>query len=215
MKSNFLYSYGTWYNRWRMGETKQSKPVIKRITGWVRKHYIPLLGLLFVIAIISVVSVIYIKYPDIFKDLEKFGYAGAFVISVILNATLIIPVSNMAIIFSLGAAPGLSPLFIGLVGGIGAGFGEMTGYLAGRSGRSLLSKNNIYNKVEKWVKRWGWIAVFVFSIFPFVFDVVGIIAGAMRMPVWRFFLACWLGRTISYVTVAYLAHWGFQLWFMN
>ncbi len=198
-----------------MGETKHSQPVIKRVIKWIRKHYIPLLGLLFAVAIITAVSVIYVNNKDIFEDLEHYGYAGAFVISVILNATLIIPVSNMAIIFSLGAAPGLSPLFIGLAGGIGAGIGEMTGYLAGRSGRGLISKHNIYTRVEKWVKRWGWIAVFILSVFPFIFDVAGIIAGAMRMPAWKFFLATWLGRTISYVVVAYLAHLGFQLWFMD
>ena len=84
----------------------------------------------------------------------------------------------------------------------------MTGYVAGRSGRDLLAKNKIYQRVEGWVKRWGWIAVFLLSIFPLVFDVVGIIAGAMRMPVWKFFLATWLGRTITYVTVAYLASAG-------
>lgn len=198
-----------------MNATEQRQPsFFKRIINWIKKHRIPLLGLLFAIAIIVAVSIIYVNNKDILKDLENYGYAGAFVISVLLNATIIIPVSNMAIIFSLGAALP-SPLFVGLAGGIGAGIGEMTGYLAGRSGRGLLSKNNIYNKVEKWVKRWGWIAVFILSIFPFVFDVVGIIAGAMRMPVWKFFLATWAGRTVSYVTVAYLAHWGFQLWFMS
>ncbi len=183
---------------------------VKGIFRWLKKRLMPLAGLLFAIAIIAVVSLLYVYNKDLFEDLKGYGYGGAFVISVILNATIIVPVSNMAIIFSLGTVQSLSPLFIGLAGGIGAGIGEMTAYLAGRSGRSLLSKNNIYNKVEKWVKRWGWIAVFLLSIFPFVFDVVGIIAGAMRMPAWRFFLACWAGRTISYITVAYLAHYGFQ-----
>jgi uncharacterized membrane protein YdjX (TVP38/TMEM64 family) len=73
-----------------------------------------------------------------------------------------------------------------------------------------LAKNVIYTRIEGWVKRWGWIAVFLLSIFPFLFDVVGIIAGAMRMPVWRFFVACWLGRTIIYVVVASLASLGFR-----
>ena len=193
-----------------MDEEKRSKLDIKKILGWLRKRIIPLSGLLLIIAIIVVVGIIYFKNQDLFEDLKGYGYAGAFVISVILNATLIIPVSNMAVIFSLGTIQSLSPLFIGLAGGIGAGIGEMTGYLAGRSGRNLLAKSTIYTRVEKWVIRWGWIAVFVLSIFPFVFDIVGIIAGAMRMPWWRFFLACWAGRTISYVTVAYLAHIGFE-----
>jgi len=215
MKSNFCCDYNAWYNRGRMTEPKRKKPFFIKVRNWLKKHYIYLLGLLAVLAIVIVAGILYFRNPDILKDLEGYGYAGAFIISVLLNATLIIPVSNMAIIFSLGAAPTLSPLFIGLAGGIGAGIGEMTGYLAGRSGRGLLAKSNMYSRVEKWVKRWGWIAVFVLSIFPFFFDVVGIIAGAMRMPVWKFFLASWLGRTVSYVTVAYLAHFGFQLWFMD
>jgi membrane protein YqaA with SNARE-associated domain len=103
-----------------------------------------------------------------------------------------------------------SPYIVGLAGGIGAGIGEMTGYIVGRSGRDLLAKNKIYNRVEGWVKRWGWIAIFLMSIFPFLFDVVGIIAGAMRMPLWKFFLACWLGRTIVYVFVAYMASLGLK-----
>jgi uncharacterized membrane protein YdjX (TVP38/TMEM64 family) len=186
-----------------MDETNEKKPVIKRILGWFRKHYLPLLGLLATIGIIVVVSVIYLKNKDIFKDLEKYGYAGVFGISVLLNATIIIPVSAMAVISSMGGVLS-SPLFVGLVGGIGAGIGEMTAFFAGRSGRGLISKGNMYNRVEKWVKRWGWIAVFFLSIFPFVFDIAGIIAGAMRMPAWKFFLATWAGRTAAYVTVAYL-----------
>jgi membrane protein YqaA with SNARE-associated domain len=192
-----------------MGEKKPKRPIFKRILGWLKKHYIPLLGLLATIIIIAIVSIIYLKNPNIFKALEGYGYAGVFVISVFLNATIILPVSNMTVIMAMGATLP-SPIIVGLVGGIGAGIGEMTGYLAGRSGRSLISRNTMYNRVEKWVKRWGWIAIFVLSIFPFFFDIAGIIAGAMRMPVWKFFLATWLGRTITYVTVAYLASVGIK-----
>ena len=117
--------------------------------------------------------------------------------------------SNIAVIISLGATLPL-PLFVGLAGGAGAAIGELTGYLAGRSGRGLLKRSKVYSRVEGWVKKWGWVAVFIMSIFPFVFDVVGIIAGALRMPLWRFFLACWAGRTISYIFIAYMADLGFQ-----
>jgi membrane protein DedA with SNARE-associated domain len=190
-----------------MKEIKRKKPFFIRIRDWFKKHYLPLLGLLATLAIIAVVSIIYIKNPHIFKELEGYGYTGVFVISVVLNATIILPVSNMTIIMAMGATLPL-PIIVGVVGGIGAGIGEMTGYLAGRSGRGLLSKSNMYTRVEKWVKRWGWIAIFVLSIVPFFFDIAGIIAGAMRMPVWKYFLATWLGRTVIYVTVAYLASIG-------
>ena len=189
-------------------------PRLKRILHWLRKRLVPLAGLLGALAIIIVVGWFYLKYPDFFENLKKYGYLGAFIISVILNATVIIPVSNMTVIMALGVALPL-PWLVGLAGGIGAAIGEMTGYVAGRSGRALLAKNKIYQRMEGWVKRWGWIAVFVLSIFPLVFDVVGIIAGAARMPLWKFFLASWLGRTVSYVAVAYLASFGFKAipWF--
>jgi membrane protein DedA with SNARE-associated domain len=162
----------------------------------------------------AAIFAVYFNNPDIFKKLEGYGYPGAFIISIILNGTIIFPVSNMAVMMALGATMPL-PWLVGVAGGAGAAIGEMTGYIAGRSGRGLLARSKVYNRVESWVKRWGWLAVFTMSIVPFVFDVVGIIAGALRMPVWRFFLACWLGRTVSYVFMVYMASLGFKAlpWF--
>jgi membrane protein YqaA with SNARE-associated domain len=207
MKFDFFYSYSAWYNRCHMDETKRKKPFHHKVRDWFKKHYLALLGLLLTLGIIAAVSVVYFKNPNIFEELKGYGYAGVFVASVFMNATLIIPVSFMAILMAMAVVLPY-PIIVGLVGGIGAGIGEMTGWLAGRSGRGLISKTNIYTKVEKWVIKWGWIAIFVLSMFPLFFDVAGIIAGAMRMPAWKFFLACWLGRTITYVTVAYLASIG-------
>jgi membrane protein DedA with SNARE-associated domain len=191
--------------------TKQieEKPVTARVLGWLKGKIIPLTGLLLAVAIMVGIVYVYWQNPRIFKDLQAYGYLGAFVISVILNATILLPVSNMAIMMALGATLPV-PTMVGLAGGLGAAIGEMTGYVAGRSGRGLLAKSNLYNRVEGWVRRWGWIAVFVLSIFPFVFDIVGIIAGALRMPLWKFFVACWLGRTISYVFMVNLASLGLK-----
>jgi membrane protein DedA with SNARE-associated domain len=172
--------------------------------------------LMLALAIIVAVGYFYFKYPDFFKkeNIAQFGYAGVFIISVILNATVIIPVSNMTIILAMGATLPM-PWLVGLLGGLGAVIGEMTGYIAGRSGRNLLGKNKTYARVEGWVKRRGWIALFFLSAFPFVFDVVGIIAGALKMPVWKFMLPTLAGRTASYIVVAYLGAYGFKAlpWF--
>ena len=77
----------------------------------------------------------------------------------------------------------------------------MTGYVAGRSGRDLVARSKMYNRVEGWVRRWGWLTIFVLSMVPFFFDLVGIAAGALRLPLWKFFIPCWLGRTILYVVM--------------
>jgi uncharacterized membrane protein YdjX (TVP38/TMEM64 family) len=186
-----------------MSVTNETETGKGKFLPWLKKSLIPLAGLLGALAIFVVVAWLYLRYPGFFDRLKGYGYLGVFVISLILNATVIIPVSAMAVISSLGGALP-SPFVVGLVGAIGAGIGEMTGYVAGRAGREILAKNKIYVRVEGWVHRWGMLAVFLLSVFPFLFDVVGIIAGATRMPLWKFFIACWLGRTILYVAVAYI-----------
>jgi membrane protein YqaA with SNARE-associated domain len=45
---------------------------------------------------------------------------------------------------------------------------------------------------------------------PFFFDLAGIAAGALRFPLWKFILACWLGRTILYVGFVVLAALGWE-----
>jgi membrane protein YqaA with SNARE-associated domain len=205
-----------------MGVTNETETGKGKLLRWLKKSLIPLLGLVFAIGIIVGVVFLYRHYPSFFKNLQDYknkealvGYGVTFAISILLNATVIIPVSAMAVMGAMGAILNL-PWLVGLVGGIGAAIGEMTGYVVGRSGRELIAKKKIYLRVEGWVHRWGFISVLVLSIFPILFDIVGIIAGAARMRPWRFFAATWIGRTISYVTVAYLGAWGFSMfskWF--
>jgi len=180
------------------------------LLAWLKKRITSILGLLLAVAIVVTVAIVYKRDPDVFTRLQGYGYLGAFVISVILNATIILPVSNVVLMTAIGVTVPY-PWLVGVLGGIAAGFGEMTGYLAGRSGRGILAKNRIYTRIEGWVKKWGWAAVFLLSIVPFAFDVVGITAGALRMPVWRFMLACALGRIIFYVGAIYLAVAGIKV----
>ena len=121
-----------------MSEDKRSELDIKKLLVWLRTKIIYLSGLLIAIAVIATISILYIKNPNFFKDLQGYGYAGVFVLSVFLNATIIIPVSAMAIISSMGGVLP-SPLLVGIIGGIGAGIGEMTAYIAGRAGWAFLA----------------------------------------------------------------------------
>lgn len=83
--------------------------------------------------------------------------------------------------------------------------------MAGYSGRGIAQRSKMYNRVEGWLKRWGELAIFVFSIVPFAFDLGGIAAGVLRFPFWKFFILCWLGRTILYVAVAMFGAWGWEV----
>ena len=85
-----------------------------------------IVALLFVIAI-----TIYILYmPEEQVDrFEDWGYVGIFLLSILANATVIIPAPGLLIVFSMAAK--FDPLWVGVAAGLGATLGELSGYLAG------------------------------------------------------------------------------------
>ena len=187
------------------------KPAGGERPGRLKKKLIPLLTLLLVVAITVGIFFFYKNYPARVDQLRGYGYLGAFLISLTLNATVILPAGSFLILFALGGALPL-PVVVGLAGGAGAAIGEITGYLAGRSGRAVVVKQGkTYARLEHWVKRWGTLTIFIMSVVPFVFDLVGIAAGVLRFPFWKFLLFCWLGRTILYIVIALLGAWGWEI----
>jgi len=175
----------------------------------LKKRLIPLLTLLLVIAISVGIFYFYRNYPGKIDDLKTYGYLGAFIISLIFNATVILPAGNILILSALGAILP-SAILVGLVGGVGAALGETTGYLAGYSGHGMVVKSRLYSRVEGWMRRWGTMTIFILSLVPFIFDLAGIAAGVLRFPFWKFFLLCWLGRTLLYIGVALAGSWGWE-----
>lgn len=168
--------------------------------NWLKKNFIPILTLLFVIAI----TVGIFLFREKVAELGSYGYLGAFLISVTFNAAVILAAPVLPILCAMGVAlypiTGLvGPIIVGLAGGAGAGIGEITGYGVGYSGRGIVERSKMYNRMEGWVRRWGVLAIFILSLVPFFFDLVGIAAGALRFPLWKFWLASWLGRTLNYV----------------
>lgn len=174
----------------------------RALLAWLRARWISLITLILVVAIILGVFYIHQTHPALTEELSQYGYLGAFLISILLNATIVLPAGNFLVLAALATIVP-SPTLVGLAGGLGAGLGEMTGYLAGYSGRAMVGNSPRWMRLEGWVNRWGGLAIFALSIVPFAFDIVGIIAGALRLPFWKFFLACWWGRTILYVVIAW------------
>ncbi len=183
--------------------------------NWLKRNYISLLTLLIIIAI-SVSLFLYGRNPERVAQLQNYGYLGAFLISLIGNATVLLPgivlplLSGLGIIFYPTAGL-VGPIFVGLAGGIAAAIGETTGYMVGYSGRRIAERSKMYIRVENRMRRWGAVTIFILSLVPFFFDLVGIAAGALRFPWWKFFLLCLLGRTILYVGfVSLAAIWGWE-----
>ena len=165
----------------------------------LRGKVLPILALSFVV----VISVGIALYYDRIAELGYYGYPSVFVVSMIWNSTIIYLIPSFWIYYPLGSV--LFPPLLGLAGGAGAAVGELTAYMAGYSGREIVQRRGgkMYTRVENWLKKWGFIVIFGFNLVPFFpFDLVGIAAGVLRFPLWRFYLACLVGRSISYGFIA-------------
>jgi membrane protein YqaA with SNARE-associated domain len=183
------------------------QPIEESKAGRIRKRLIPILGLLLVLGLAVVIFLLYRYHPEIFEQFQELGYLGVFIISLILNATVVLPAGNFIFLFVLGGTLHY-PLLVGIIGAIAAAIGELTSYAAGYSGQALVQKRGLYIKLEGWMKRWGSLTFFVLSAAPLFFDVAGIAAGALRFPLWKYFIACFLGRAVLYIGIAYAGSFG-------
>ena len=98
-----------------------------------------------------------------------------------------------------------NPLAVGLVAGAGAALGELVGYLAGFSGQAVVERADMYDRLTRWMQRNGALTVFFLALVPNpFFDVAGIIAGMLKMPLFKFLFWCWAGETLKMTMFAYL-----------
>jgi membrane protein YqaA with SNARE-associated domain len=144
-----------------------------------------------------------------FAALGDYGYLGLFLLVLLGNATVIVPAPAFVAAFAAGRT--LNPWLVGLVSGLGAGLGETTGYLVGRAGRSAFGENPRFARISQQVKRWGAFAVFFFAAIPNpLMDVAGMAAGVLRLPFWKYLLACCAGKILRFTVLALLGHYGWR-----
>jgi membrane protein YqaA with SNARE-associated domain len=150
------------------------------------------------------------QYQHELRRLGHYGYLGLFIISILGNATLIIP----APVFVMACAAGLiyGPIGVGIVAGIGSAIGELTGYMAGAGGKALIPKGRLYERLHHFMQRHGMLTIFLLAAIPNpIFDVGGIIAGALQMKGWKFLLATALGKAIRLGATAWACQSGLPL----
>jgi uncharacterized membrane protein YdjX (TVP38/TMEM64 family) len=108
----------------------------------------------------------------------------------------------MAIVFAMGSL--FDPALVAVTAATGGAIGELTGYLAGYSGQAAVEKAAAFKRVLPTVRRYGGWAVLVLAALPNpLFDLAGIAAGIVKMPLWRFLWFCWLGQLLKMSVVAF------------
>lgn len=128
---------------------------------------------------------------------------GVFVICFLANASVLLPSSS--ILFVVECSMLIGPLLSALCGACGAALGEMTGFYVGRYGGKAVP-----GKLMKWVRarmaRRKYLMILLFSALPLpVFDIVGMLSGAIRVSALKFFGICFVGKLIKMLCYVCLA----------
>ncbi len=156
-------------------------------------------GIIFALAI----TILILVFRDQLRSVGKYGYLGIFFISMIGNATIVLPVPTFVTAFAGGGV--FNPIAVGVISAAGATLGEMTGYLAGTSGQAIVENRDMYDRFQGWMQRHGLLALFVLAAIPNpFFDVAGIIAGISKIPVPTFLAVTWAGKVVKFLIIAYL-----------
>jgi uncharacterized membrane protein YdjX (TVP38/TMEM64 family) len=161
-----------------------------------------------ILALLAVIGIsVYIfTIRDQAAELAKYGYPGIFLLSILSNATVLLPAPGILFVFAMGAV--FNPFWVAIAAGAGAAIGELSGYLAGFGGQLIVHNNATYQRISDWMQRNPRIDLLMVFILAFLpnpfFDLAGIAAGALRIPLYRFLIVCWLGKTLKMLVFAYL-----------
>jgi len=154
--------------------------------------------------IISALLIHIIKAHFSLPKTQWIGYLSIFAIILVMNLSFI-PIP-LVISILIAAAAVWNPLLVAIVGSLGACIGEMSGYYAGVFGKKIAIPDNLsgYQLMKRWIDKYGFWAIAFLSLQPILpIEVAGIISGATRMPVRKFFPALVLGKIPKYIILVY------------
>jgi membrane protein YqaA with SNARE-associated domain len=149
-------------------------------------------------------------------SIERFSstaYLVVFVTTLVSNAGIMVPVA-IHISIMMAAASEWDPVLIALVASVAGTLGEMTGYYAGYLGKRIMLAESTpgYSRLVGWMERYGPWAIFLISFQPILpVDIAGLVAGASKIPLWKFLLPCWAGKFPKYILICYF---GFGLLYL-
>lgn len=130
----------------------------------------------------------------IFIDPQPFvrlGYFGVFVFNVVGPGTLLVPsLAQHMNIFGLAFASAL-----------GMAVNDSVSWLVGRNGDVVIPRGDRVRKIEGTLQRYGPFGLFFWSLIPFPYDLIGLIAGYMEFKYIVFFLPTFLGKFFRIILI--------------
>ncbi len=173
-----------------------------------KKRNLTLWRILALLGVVALIALLFIFRNEVQK-LGKFGYPGIFLVSIAANATIIIPIPGVAFTTAMGAI--FNPIGVAVASGLGAAIGELSGYIAGFSGQAVVEKVSLYERLTTWMRNHQRLAYLVILVMAFIpnplFDVAGMASGALKLPLWKFLIACSIGKIMKMLMFAYAGYY--------
>jgi membrane protein YqaA with SNARE-associated domain len=186
--------------------------VIAKLTARMEgKWKITLARLLALVFVISI-SIFIFSIRDQADQWAGYGYPGIFLIAFLAYGTILLPAPGIAIVFAMGSI--LNPLGVAIAAGAGGAVGEISGYLAGFSGQAVIENSKLHARLTRWMQANGPLTVLLLAAVPNpFFDLAGIAAGILKMPLARFLFWVWVGVTIKMLIFAYAGYFSLPILF--
>ncbi|MCX7911545.1 MAG: VTT domain-containing protein [Dehalococcoidales bacterium] len=173
------------------------------------------LGIIGVILMLLMVVVLIIFDEEV-ESLRRYGYIGAFFISILGGATIVIPVPMLAVVFALGAVMPM-PWLVGLCAALGELVGALTIYMTGHGAGQAISTaksgrvQKIYDRLLEMMKKRGALTLFIVTsiINPFFYP-AAFASGALRFGIKKYTVIVLIGKIIKCMTVVYAGHFGLK-----
>ncbi len=181
----------------RQASHEHETAITPRWRAWLRPALVAAIAI-----VLNIIAYLMIP-PDLASRLGALGYLGIFLITLISNATIVVPIPYFGLVAAL--SPGLSMVGVGLAGALGSVIGESVSFFVGRSGRGVVEQTRFYRWVQRQLEHpWrAFVVLFALSAPPNpAFDVAGITAGAMGLPYWIFLGAVFLARLVRFGAIA-------------
>ena len=191
------------------------RPDTEQATSNKSAKWAYILGIFGIVATILMVVAIVVWNEEI-RELQQFGYVGAFAISVLGGATIIIPVPALAVVFTLGGVMEYAWL-VGIASALGELVGALTIYMTGHgAGRAISSSKHgkiqrTYEKLLGLMERRGPIVLFIVAsvVNPFFYP-AALAAGALRFGILKYTVIVLAGKIIKCMTVVYAGYFGLK-----
>ena len=134
----------------------------------------------------------------IYRALLQYGYLGAFLSAFLSHLVPFIAVPYLAIVWILATVPGLNPLVIGVLSGVGAGLGKVSSYYIGAGGYRVVSEDRRreLEALRGLVKDYAALLAFLAAATPIPDDVVLITVGMIRYPLWKYLASTIAGKVL-------------------